>query len=67
MAVKHVVCRNEFLPPINVVYSNGQLCIVAFTLSIAKTDYERFIGAGNVPWVYEYDCHLFHSKSNGAD
>ena len=67
MAAQYNVCGGVLLRINNPVYIDGELCLIPPAVSFKKTDYERFIGARDVPWVYEYDRGIFHSQSNGTD
>ena len=67
LVAEYVDRGNQLLPADYVVYFNGELRAFPFALSLAQTDYERTARFGNVSWVYEYDCHLFHIESDGAD
>ena len=67
MVKKYGGCFRFFLRADNAVYFDGQLRAVEIAFSASETDYERTARAGDVPWIYEHDRRIFHSKSHGLD
>ena len=67
MVVKHLTRIHPFLRIDYAVYFDGQLRLVTDAVSVAKANSERTPGAGNVPWVHEYDRRILHFKGDGLD
>ena len=46
---------------------DGQLRAFKDAFSLTQANYERFTRLGDVPWVYEHDCHLLYLEGDGID
>ena len=67
VASKHVGGIGVFLCAFDSVYLDGKLCAIKASVSLPSAVDAAAACLGDVPRVYEYDCHLLHLKSDGVD